>query len=102
MLINQEQLNRMLRAMIALVGGWLVSHGYQSADDAALWSGLVFAVAPMIWTYIANSDAAKIETAKTIPDNAKIAMVASMSDVSRIITSAEKADAIPSDKVVAE
>ena len=100
--MNQDQFMSIVRALLSLGAGWLVGHGYQSSGDAELISGAVLAIAPVAWGLLAHTDAAKVEIAKTIPDDAKIAMVESMPDVSQIVTSQAKADANPSPKVVAQ
>ena len=136
--MNQEQFMGFARTMIALVSGWLVGHGYQTAADGELFSGFAIGLLPFVWSYMSHTDAAKIASvnampdeakamvaatlpdaakiaianampdeakasvAATLPDSAKIAIAAAVPDVAQIVTTAEKASADPSPKVVSQ
>ena len=110
--MNQDQFMGVVRALIALGSGYLVGHGYQSQGDAELLTGVVLAIAPLVWTMIAHRDAglvasvmalpdeSKVVVAASIPDAAKISLAAAVPDVAQIVTTPAKADADPSPKVV--
>ena len=74
--MNQDQLLGILRNALAIGGGYAIGHGYLSADTATLIGGSIVSVAPLVWTYFAHTDSAKIAAVTALPDVKKIITVA--------------------------
>ena len=51
---NSDQIGGIVRAILAAVGGYLVSKGLVSADTVAQISGAVVTIAVAIWSYYTN------------------------------------------------
>ena len=79
---NTEQLMSLLRAVLQIMGTALVAHGTLGIN-AALWeqiSGGVLMLAPVIWGMFAHTDAAKIASVAAMPDVEKIVVQPLASD----------------------
>ena len=72
--MNSDQLLSLLRTLLQIAGTALVSHGTLGITGA-MWeqiSGAVIMIAPMIWGMYAHTDAAKIASVAAMPDVEKI------------------------------
>ena len=81
---NTEQLMSLLRAVLQIMGTALVAHGTLGIN-AALWeqiSGGILMLAPIVWSMFAHTD------------SAKIAAVAAMPDVEKIVVQPKAADGV--------
>ena len=70
--MNQDQLLGLLRNVLALGGGFALGHGYLSGEQVTLIGGIATAVVPVVWSYIANTDRAKLAAVAALPDVKKI------------------------------
>lgn len=62
-IVNQDQALGAARGLISFGGGYAVGHGWITADQVTLFSGIAAAVIPLVWTYFAHTDAAKVKAA---------------------------------------
>ncbi len=75
--MNQDQLLGLVRNLVSLGGGFAIGRGYLTGEQVTLVGGIVGAVAPVLWSYFAHTDAAKLSAAAALPDVKKIVTVAS-------------------------
>src|SRR5712691_10118704 len=75
--MNQDQVLGMLRNILAVGGGYAIGHGWLNDSQAVLIGGAVTSLAPLVWTYFAHTDGAKIAAASALPEIAKIVVASS-------------------------
>ena len=79
---NSDQLLSLLRTLLQIAGTAIVAHGTLGINGA-MWeqiSGGVLMLAPVIWGMFAHTDAAKIASVAAMPDVEKIVVQPLASD----------------------
>ena len=70
--MNLDQVLGSVRAILALVSGYALGKGWADADTITLVSGVIVAVIPLVWSYVAHTQQAKIASVEAMPNVAKI------------------------------
>ncbi len=70
--MNQDQLIGLLRNAVSVGGGYAIGRGWLNGEQVTLLGGAIGTVVPLVWTYFAHTDAAKLSAAAAIPDVKKI------------------------------
>ncbi len=79
---NTDQLMSLLRTLLQIAGTAIVAHGTLGINGA-MWeqiSGGVLMLAPVVWSMLVHTDAAKIAAVEAMPDITKITVKASATD----------------------
>src|SRR5882672_6563452 len=96
--MNQDQVLGIFRTLIGIGSGYAVGNGWLTGEQVTLIGGAAGAIVPLIWSFFAHTDSAKIAAAAAlpgdaklaafsgIPASAKIAAVAALPDVKKIVT----------------
>ncbi len=71
-MINQDQILSLLRSLLAIAGGWLVSKGLLNDSQFATLSGAIMAVAPTIWGILTHTETATVKAAERAPGVVKV------------------------------
>jgi hypothetical protein len=66
--MNQDQFLGVVRNLAALLSGVAIGKGWITADQATLVGGIVVAIAPLLWTYFAHTNLAKLVAAASVPE----------------------------------
>jgi hypothetical protein len=75
--MNQDQALGLFRNLLALGGGLAIGKGWLTSDQISLIGGAAGTIIPLVWTFIAHTDSAKIAAAAALPDVKKIVTVPS-------------------------
>ncbi len=70
--MNQDQLIGLLRNAVSVGGGYAMGRGWLNGEQVTLIGGAVGTLVPLVWTYFAHTDAAKLSAAAAMPDVKKI------------------------------
>jgi hypothetical protein len=70
--MNKQQALDLAAKVIAIAGGYAVGHGWISSDQVVMIGGIVAAVIPLIYSYIANSQKAQVKAVEEMPGVSKI------------------------------
>jgi hypothetical protein len=70
--VNQDQLLGAIRTILAAVGGWAAGKGYIDSETWLAITGIVVAVVPLVWSYLAHSTQAQIASVEAMPNVTKI------------------------------
>jgi hypothetical protein len=74
---NNDQLMSWLRSTIAIVSGMAITAGYGNSETWATVGGVILLLVPFVWGTFVHTDAAKIAQVAALPDVAKIISVPS-------------------------
>jgi hypothetical protein len=80
--MNSDQFLSLVRTILQIAGTVVVSHGVLGIDGASweIISGAIIVVAPTIWGIMTRTDAAKIASVAAMPDVTKIIVKATATD----------------------
>jgi len=96
--MNQDQVLGIFRTLIGIGSGYAVGNGWLTGEQVTLIGGAAGAIVPLVWSFFAHTDSAKLAAAAAlpgdaklaafngIPASAKIAAVAALPDVKKILT----------------
>jgi hypothetical protein len=94
--MNQEQVFGLLRLVVTAVCGWLAAQGFSMFGDSALVVQIVsavIAVATAVWTVVAHTNAAKLQSAASVDPGVKITVPTKvMADDSKIAALVKNTD----------
>jgi|SRR6267142_688453 len=74
---NQDQVLGLVRNLLMLGGGIAVGKGWLTTDQITLIGGAGASIIPLVWTFFAHTDSAKLAAVTALPDVRKIVTVAS-------------------------
>lgn len=74
---NQDQVLGLVRTFLAIGGGAAIGRGWITGEQLAQIGGLAGSLVPMVWTLFAHADSAKLAAVAALPDVRKIVTVAS-------------------------
>lgn len=69
---TQAQFTTWVQTTLGFIAGWAAGKGY---GDASLWTaltGIVMAVVPLVWGYLANTKLAQVKQAAALPEVAAV------------------------------
>jgi hypothetical protein len=69
---NTDQILSLIRAILQIVGTSLMAKGVVTTADWTTYSGAILMAAPIIWGLLAHTDGAKIAAVAAMPDVEKI------------------------------
>ena len=75
--MNQDQVLGLVRNLLALGGGIAVGRGWLNSEQLTLIGGAAGTLIPLAWTLFAHTDSAKIAAVAALPDVRKIVTIAS-------------------------
>ncbi len=73
---NQDQVLGLVRNLLALGGGVAIGRGWITGEQLAQIGGLAGGLVPVVWTLFAHTDGAKLAAVAALPDVKKIITVA--------------------------
>lgn len=76
---NSDQFMMLIRWALSIAAGFAVGHGV-SDSTWQLISGIVIAVAPLLWGYFVHTDSAKLAAVEALPDVKSIIVKPSATD----------------------
>lgn len=93
--MNSDQMLSALRTLIAVLSGVAIGHGWLTADQAATLGANVLAIVgalatlvPLLWGLKSHSDASKIAAVAAMPEVAKIVPSATAARDSAVVQAA--------------
>jgi hypothetical protein len=66
--MNQDQFLGVVRNLVALASGVAIGHGWLTAEQITLIGGAMVAVWPLLSSYFAHSNLAKLLAAASVPE----------------------------------
>lgn len=78
--MNQDQLLSFVRTAMGALSAIALTHGIGTSSIWELITGMVLAVAPLLWGYFAHSDSAKLAAVEALPGVQNITVHASAGD----------------------
>ena len=73
---NQDQVLGLVRNLLALGGGLAIGRGWLSGEQVTLIGGAAGSLIPLAWTFLTHTDGAKLAAVAALPDVKKIITVA--------------------------
>jgi len=66
--MNQEQFLGLVRNAAALGSGIAIGRGWITAEQGTLIAGMAISLVPLVWSFLAHTNLAKLAAAATVPE----------------------------------